>query len=549
MEFEFNFPLITEGYFKITNFPFWFKHSNNEIYTKIEFAHIIYEIENGFNVEKIQFYHYDEYNIECLMFLKLGDKFTVKSKRLKKKNYQLSVWLDSYDKTVFKTVENDHNPIFPIGSKGTKYYQIDTQFKNSSPISIIIPSVVIAQAFFLVNSLIIKSLFMANFDELKELVKWKIKKEGDISIGEVSLKKHGNAKIKSMAKSLAFFLFSKDDYLWKNLLKMQSYLYNKVITNQPKNNYVFLIPIKEKLNLKLNGNYINTDNQTFFLVNEIINVKSEKNFDQLYETDYVTFLDYYNPEENESSSEGDRSKRSKRSSKNKKTTAKNGEVDPDIGENYIESGIDLLSEIVKISIDYKARVKSSSGGLPIYPKTSPYGTFNSRFTEPGSENGATSGGKIHTVNKPPEKREIFRIIYSIMEKLNSHFNISEYIVNNNDIAIFNVSNGNDHALLIDDDFHERIQLVYLVNLKKIESTQIENFIELVKNNKYNWEKLKKMNKDSTGLIIGQSTNYNYGGTRREKFSKKKDGTTEEVRVSDLCYLNVLKKLKNIFPLS
>ncbi len=57
--------------------------------------------------------------------------------------------MDSYEKMDFQKVENDQNPIFSTGSIGTRYYQIEKEYKDGSPITIIIPSVVIAQAFFL----------------------------------------------------------------------------------------------------------------------------------------------------------------------------------------------------------------------------------------------------------------------------------------------------------------------------------------------------------------------------------------------------------------
>ncbi|RLJ31163.1 hypothetical protein CLU97_0569 [Chryseobacterium sp. 7] len=550
MDFDFSLPPINKGFYKITNFPYWFKNTNDEIYTKIEFAHIIYEQENNFMVEKIQSYHDDKFNIEALMDLKIGDKFDIKlngnSKRIKqKKKYQLGLWLDSYEKTRFQIVEDDQNPIFSERSVGTRYYQIEKQYKDSSPVTIIIPSVVIAQAFYLVNSLIIQNLFRADLDELTEIVNWETKKENDLVIGEISLKKHGTENIKSMAKSLAFFLFSKDNYLWNNLLKMQSNLYHKVLNNSQKNNYNFLIPIKEKLHLTINGNYINTPEKTFFLANEIVKVKSENNFDDLYETDYIRFIDYYNSSntlsENLKDSTG---KRSKKSNKNKKTTITKDCVNSELAENFIESGIDVLSDIVKLSIDSKAS-KSKSGGKPIIINSTPYGTFDDKQPNPGSKSGGISGGK--KTSNTRKKSEIFHIIYSIVEKLKVHFTISEHIMDNKEIVVFKVFFNGKYAFLIDDDFHQRLQLVYQAGLKDVSATDIDNLINLVKNNDYNWKKVK-MNKESNGFIISKPTNYNRGGTRIVRTIINKDGNKEEQKISDLCYLNILSKLKGLFEI-
>ena len=553
MDFEFDIPPVTEGVYKITNFPYWFKNANDEIYTKIEFAHIIYERENNFMVEKIQSYHDDELNIETLIDLKIGDKFDIKldgnKKRIKriktKKKYQQTVWVDSYENMRFQKVEDDQNPVFSTGSLGTRYYQIEKEYKDGSTIMIIIPSIVIAQAFFLVNSLLIKNLFRADFEELTEIVKWETKNEDNLIIGEISLKKHGTENIKSMAKSLAFFLFSKDNHLWNNLLKMQSNLYHKVLNNSAKNNYNFLIPIREKLHLTITGNYINTPEKTFFLANEIIKVQPEKNFDDLYATDFIRFIDHYNLSSSESgNSAGSSGKRSKATNKNKKSTITKDGVNPKLAENFVESGIDILSEIVKLSIDSKAR-KSNSGGKPIFPPSTPYGTFDDKQPDPGSKSGGTSGGK--KTSNTQNKSEIFHIIYSIVEKLKAHFTISEHITNNKEIVVFKVLYNGKYAFLIDDDFHQRLQLVYQAGLKDVSATDIDNLINLIKDNDYNWKKVK-MNKESNGFIISKPTNYNRGGTRIVKTKINKDGNKEEEKISDLCYFNILGKLKGLFEI-
>ncbi|UKB78312.1 hypothetical protein [Chryseobacterium sp. MEBOG07] len=112
------------------------------------------------------------------MFLKIDDKFDDKSKRIKKKNYQLGVWFESYEKISFQTVKDNQSSVSSKESVGTKYYQIEVIFKKRTPITIIIPSVVIAQAFYFVNSLIIQNLFRADFEELTEMVKWEPKTKG-----------------------------------------------------------------------------------------------------------------------------------------------------------------------------------------------------------------------------------------------------------------------------------------------------------------------------------------------------------------------------------
>gem|GEM_PF-5327732 len=134
-----------------------------------------------------------------------------------------------------------------------------------------------------------------------------------------------------------------------------------------------------------------------------------------------------------------------------------------------------------------------------------------------------------------------------MEKLKAHFTISEHITNNKEIVVFKVLFNGKYAFLIDDDFHQRLQLVYQAGLKDVSATDIDNLINLIKDNDYNWNKVK-MNKESNGFIISKSTNYNRGGTRIIKTIINKDGNKEEEKISDLCYFNILSKLKGLFEI-
>ncbi len=174
---------------------------------------------------------------------------------------------------------------------------------------------------------------------------------------------------------------------------MQSNLYRKVLNNSAKNYYNFLIPIREKLHVIINGSYINTRDKTFFLASEIIKVKPERDFDDLYYTDFIRFIDFYSTPSSDPVNPADSSgKRSKATNKNKKSTITKDGVNPKLAENFIESGIDILSDIVKLCIDSKVR-KSNSGGKPIFPPSTPYGSFDSKQPDPDSKSGGLSGGK------------------------------------------------------------------------------------------------------------------------------------------------------------
>jgi len=540
MEFKFNFPLIDEGYYKLVDFPYWFKHPNGEIYTKIKFAHIIREFEDGYYVEKVQSYHYEEFNVESLMFLRLGNIFSKTSTKLKGRNYQFNILLDCTDNSKFiKPKEN----LLPFSGSG--YYE--GEFKKADPLKIvIIPSVVIAQTFFLLNSLIIKNMFRANFDEINNLINWETKIEGDLRIGEISLKKYSDDSVKSMAKSLAFFLFSKDDYLYKRLIRTQTHLYSKLLNTPFRNDYTFLVPIKGKLELTIKGYYQNYNGKTYFIANEIVKINDEENFESLYDVDNKRFIDYaYSLEPSKNESLGNKV-RLRRKGKNRKITVRDEDVNNQLMETFVESGKDILADITKLSIEIKKK-KRSEAGLPIDLDESPYGTFNRNFSDPNSDSGGILGGKENPDDNPESlKRQAFSMIYDVVNKLQPEFIISEYKTNNSKIAIFIVSDKFHHkSILISDCYNKRIQIIRKVTLEEFKKEILNNFINLIDDCDYNWSKIKN-SKSSDGILIEQPTNYNIDGTRIVKKGLNDDGTVINEKVSNLCYLNVLKKLRNLY---
>ncbi len=149
-----------------------------------------------------------------------------------------------------------------------------------------------------------------------------------------------------------------------------------------------------------------------------------------------------------------------------------------------------------------------------------------------------------TPNKD-KKNEIFHIIYSIVNKLKHHYTVNEHITNNKEIVIFKVSYEDKYAFLMDDDFHQRIQLIYTADLRDFTVPQVNELLKVVKDNGYNWKKVRKSEK-SAGFLFGQPTNYNRSGTRTVKTIKNDEGTQNQEKISDLCYLNILRKLQSLF---
>lgn len=544
MNFTFKLPSISEGYYKIMNFPCWFKNSNLEIYTVIEFAHIILEKQNGFNVEKVISWLYRDVNIETLLLLKLGDKFSHRGTKINSKAYYSSVILESYENCTFNISTKEDALFNTERSIGTRYYSFEKKDDEKDSLTIIIPSIVIGQSFFLVNSILIKNLFQADFTEIKNLLEWKKNQIDDITYGEISLKKCGTQEEKSMAKAFSFFLFSKNDYLMKNLVKLQSHLYQKLISNKAeKYAYNFLIPIKEKLKLIIKGNYQNINDKKYFIANEIVEVKNENNFRDLYETDSIIFYNGTSPNE---TSTGDSAGFPTKKRKNKKSTTITDEgVNPDLSESYIESGNSLLSKIVNLSIVQKLTDK---GKVPptLNQKETPFNTFNDKLPDPSSNSGDLTSGKNHDQESLENNEVYFSMINFLKRKLQGSYTIEPENIDDKYIRVYKLTNSNFSTLYIAADcFNFRIQIFHKADLSEITGTALNNRFNLMNGCNYSWKKLDNL-KDSMGIIVGTPTNYNHNGTRIEKKEKKDNGIVEKIRVSNLCYLNLKKKIDKIF---
>lgn len=555
MNFDFDFPEITEGYYKIMCFPQALKSHESEINTAIEFAHIIKLDEGNFKTEKIQSYHYRQFNIECLIFLKIGDNFNDKSQKLKKNSKSLKIKIPNYENIELECYNHiTHGFNISERSDGFKFYLFKRQYGHRKPIKIILPSIVIGQAFWLNNSLIIRNLFRDSFDELNELISVKETVENGRVIGNISLKRPVDEAVKTMVKSMSFFLFSKNDYLKKNLKKTQSDLYLQFLRSADKINYNFTIPLKQELIIDISGRYFNEDDQTYFIAEEIIGLDPKNDFSDLYTVDEIRFYDYGKEATSIEDLNSNR-KRIQNIRKNKNTTATNEGKNPNLAKNLVESGMDLLSQIVKLSIDHSTSSRSKNDKTVIKP-TSEFGTFNIKNTDPSSNSSELMGSKKnanHEDQNSDSKAQLFLLLREIIKKLQSRYSTEEILINNDDFIIFNVSKDGRNVLLVDDILHKRIQILYKVNLTYFNKTEIENLVKLVVDNNYNWGKLKSNSKksdgiklDETTIKIGISTNYNIEGNRAMENIQSITGSQNIFSEADLCYQNILKKLEIFF---
>jgi hypothetical protein len=547
MNFTFNFPVIREGYYKILNFPYWFKNTNLEIYSRIEFAHIILEEEKNHKIEKIQFRHYENVNIESLIFLKIGDKYRANGQKISGSKYQLTVSLASYSDIKPITSTQGDMLFNSKESMGTRYYSIEKKYPDKDPLTIIIPSIVIGQAFFLVNSILIKNLFRADFSEVTDLIGWKRKKKDDIIFGEISLKKQGTQEEKALAKDLSFFLFSKDDYLMKNLIKMQTSLYQKLISKaKEKFSYNFQIPIDERLGLVIKGDYQNVANKNFFVASEISGVKHHNNLKNLYDTDYIVFYESStSPAGSENPSKGNgKGFPTKRKNKKKNTTVTDEGVNNNLAESHIESGNSLLSEIVNFTIVQK-NLEKGKESLPRYQKNSPFGTFNKKIPDPTSSSGGISGGKKDNAdNSNGSINEAhFSMINFLAKHLEKKYTVTKENIEDDNVRVYRITNPIKSCLYLGADcFNSRIQIFHNTDFVDFDNKDIKNLFGLIKKVNYSWKKMEAF-KESSGIIFAQPTNYNQQGTRLKKKEKNKDGTINEIRVSNLCFMNVSKKIE------
>lgn len=555
MNFDFDFPEISDGFYKIMSFSHALKSHELEINTAIEFAHIIKVGEGNSKTEKIQSYHYRQFNIECLIFLKMGDQFNDKSVKLKKNSKSLKIKIPSYENIEFENYDHlIHGFNISERSNGFKFYLFKRQYGDRQPIKIILPSIVIGQAFWLNNSLIVRNLFRNSFDELNELISVKESVENDRVVGNILLKKPVDEAVKAMIQSMSFFLFSKNNFLKKKLKKTQSDLYLQFLRNPNKIDYNFTIPLKQELIIDISGRYFNKDNQTYFIAEEIIGLDPKNDFNDLYTVDEIRFYDYGKEATGIEDLNSNR-KRIQNIRKNKNSTVTNEGKNPNLAKNFVESGIDLLSQIVKLSIDYKTSSNSKSGKTITKP-ASEFGTFNTKIPDSLSNSSELIGSKknVDNENKNSNKKaELFLLLREIIKKLQSKFSTEEVMIDNDDFIIFNVSKDGRNVLLVDDILHKRIQILYKVNLTNFDKTEIKNLVKLVVDNNYNWGKLKSDSKKSEGIKldetmikIGISTNYNIEGNRAVKNVQSIIGSQNIFNEADLCYQNIIKKLENLF---
>lgn len=555
MNFDFDFPEIADGYYKIMSFSHALKNHESEINTAIEFAHIIKVGEGNSKTEKIQSYHYRQFNIECLIFLKMGDQFNNKSLKLKKNSKSLKIKIPSYENIEFENYDHiTHGFNISERSNGFKFYLFKRQYGDRQPIKIILPSIVIGQAFWLNNSLIIRNLFRNSFDELNELISVKESVESDRVIGNILLKKSVDEAVKAMIKSMSFFLFSKNNYLKKNLKKTQSDLYLQFLRNPDKIDYNFTIPLKQELIIDISGRYFNKGNQTYFIAEEIIGLDPKNDFNDLYTVDEIRFYDY-GKEATRTEDLNSNTKRIQNIRKNKNTTATNEGKNLNLAKNFVESGINLLSQIVKLSIDHSTSSHSKNDTAIIKP-TSEFGTFNIKNADPSSDSSELVGSKKnanHEDQNSDSKAQLFLLLREIIKKLQNRYSTEEISINNDDFIIFNVSKDGCNVLLVDDILHKRIQILYKINLTNFNKTEIENLVKLVVDSNYNWGKLKSNSKKSDGIKldetiikIGISTNYNIEGNRAMEKKQSVIGSQNIFSEADLCYQNILKKLQNLF---
>jgi len=555
MNFDFDFPEISDGFYKIMSFSHALKSHELEINTAIEFAHIIKVGEGNSKTEKIQSYHYRQFNIECLIFLKMGDEFNDKSVKLKKNSKSLKIKIPSYENIEFENYDHlIHGFNISERSNGFKFYLFKRQYGDRQPIKIILPSIVIGQAFWLNNSLIVRNLFRNSFDELNELISVKESVENDRVVGNILLKKPVDESVKAMIQSMSFFLFSKNNFLKKKLKKTQSDLYLQFLRNPDKIDYNFTIPLKQELIIDISGRYFNKGNQTYFIAEEIIGLDSKNDFNDLYTVDEIRFYDYGKEATGIEDLNSNR-KRIQNIRKNKNPTATNEGKNPNLAKNFVESGIDLLSQIVKLSIDHST-FPCSKNNTAIVKPTSEFGTFNIKNADPSSDSSELVGSKKnanHEVRNSDSKAQLFLLLREIIKKLQNRYSTEEISINNDDFIIFNVSKDGCNILLVDDILHKRIQILYKINLTSFNKTEIENLVKLVIDSNYNWGKLKSNSKKSDGIKldetiikIGISTNYNIEGNRAMKKKQSIIVSQNIFSEADLCYQNILKKLENLF---
>lgn len=535
-------PEKEKGHWKVIGFPYFHKY-NDEYYTKMEIAHEFYDTEkNNYTLREVTIV---DVPLKMLMDIKIDDHFDCKNKTKTTKKGEPKYRSVFFDKKQHQLMAFDYNRFkkfktFHLSEKnnGNLYYEFpyntfekqnDTRKRN-----VILPSIVVAQAFYFLDSTLIEMLFENNLRDIlkfysnKNIIEQENKKIGFFVYNNTDT---SNPIKEQTAKSVANFLFSHNDFLLNELKMANSNHYYPLISNQ-KVQFNFPIPIRSTFKFKVYGEYYSSDDEVIFYVNEIFYVEKRENPYEVDEIKTVPKIDRSSTDKRDEKEEiiGGNKTNFRKPSLQKPKISTDRTPNSKLGEIDLNQKASIFN-FIKISSQKKEdqTSKYSPESTSVIDQTE----ITSYNNAENNESDVTKANNSQIQNKTSEQRLSY--LLNIMERIKSDPNLSYEIrsvkVEEPSIyKIFRIINSSDENIyFIEDIYHDRIQVLSKETLKKLEKDYFFELLELHKVNLYSWDKLKKNNKKSYGALFHVSVN------KQLKDKEIKKG-----------YENILKRIKSAF---
>ncbi|MGG5209232.1 hypothetical protein ACQWU4_09790 [Chryseobacterium sp. MIQD13] len=540
-------PSKNNGYWEIVNFPYALKGYQNQLLAKTEFIHKLYDKEKNKYVYGEA--KYIEVALSLLMEIRIGDIFSCATKeiKIKEKRTERNFFFDGrlehnlkiFDYERFKKFDNF---LFSETANGSFYYEFEyfVNENDGKKRHIIIPSVVIAQAFFFKDSTFIELLYENNLRGVAgKYNKDSIKTEEDKKIG-VFKYDNSNTNIKySTGKAIGEFLYSYDDSLFYELEKTNNIQYLSTINDSSKIHFNYQIPIHKALNLTLEGTYYTSVDEVIFLANHISNFEGYKGHKlKIFTVDRIEIAPLIDKRSTDKRSEKEeiRINHTKHFRKPlRKFIKRNNNIsDSKLGELDLKIK-DAIFNLIKIS-----KLKKEDQKYKYTSETSSVTNQTEETSHKKSDNLESGITKVNGSEYDKTNKEtVFSYLTEVMKtiKQNHHQDIKIMILKDNfeGYEIYRICDINiENNVYFIEDFHDRIQIIHSEDLTKLKRMDFERIFILLKNKKYNWQKIKEDDKASDGIVFGTSIN---------KYSRKETNSIKN------GYQKIIKRINEIFCLS
>lgn len=542
-------PNKDSGYWEIVNLNYAFKGYEDQLLAKVEISHKFYD------KEKNKYIPGDIRSIDValplLMEIKIGDVFNCITKEIqtKENRKERTIFFDGrlehnlkeFDYNRFKKFDRF---LFSETANGSLYYELEyfVNEHDGRKRNVIIPSVVIAQAFFFKDSKFVELLYE---NRLRGVAKHYNKDL--ITIQEnnkVGIFKYDNSGInkdikQSTGEAIGKFLFSYNDSLFDELKKINNFQYLSAINTASKIHFYYPIPLHKPLNLVIKGSYYTAIDEVIFLAHHISSIEGYKGHKlKIYEVDEIEvapLIDIRSTDKRNQKEEI-KVKHIKRFRKPPKKSIKRNNNTPSSKLGEIDLKIkDAIFDFIKIT-----KLKKEDQKYKYTSETSSITDQTEKTSYKKSENVESETTKVYgsELNKDSGEKtsgyltEVMKII-----KQNHTENVKIKTLKDNfeGYEIYRVCDSNiEKNIYFIEDFHDRIQVVHSAGLTKLRKIDFDAIFDLLERNNYNWQKIRKNYKKSDGVVFEISIN---------KCSQKESNSLKN------GYQKIIKRINNVFGLS